>query len=626
MKDYLARSRQGQFLVVGTLFLVIGFVLMTIDHSWARYVFYISIFFLGYYAAKDAVVETVRDRSPNVDLLMILAALGAVLIHFESEGAALLFIFAAAETLEDFANDKSTAAISELMAQVPSTAQVLQANGDVIEVPTDELEIGDTVIVSRGAQIPIDGYTDRLVTVNESALTGESVPVNRNPQEEVFAGTINEGNVFHLTVNKRANETVFSNIIRMVEEAQNRPSRISKFIDRIESKYVITVLIAVPIFIFVLYALFNFPFQIAFYRGMVLLTVASPCALVASATPATLSAISNGAKNGVLFKGGAAMEAFSTMDVLYTDKTGTLTFGEFEVTDYSADEAILKEVVYMEQQSSHPIATAIVENFRELDLSQVDSAELIEEVAGSGIKKGNIRIGKPDSFKGFIDTGSFHDKLDAGHTTVFIGKDDEIVGYLSLADQIRPQSKQAVSGFQGEGIDVILLTGDNEAVAKKIAQEVNIEHYIASMLPEDKIQYVVDSQDKEDHVVGMIGDGINDAPALANADIGIAMGSGSSVAMESADVVIVKNNLAKLFYSFRLSKKLSRIILQNVAFSILVIVTLIVLNLFGVLPLPLAVLFHEGSTILVILNGLRLLSQKDETELEMLEKSVSKTT
>lgn len=200
------------------------------------------------------------------------------------------------------------------------------------------------------------------------------------------------------------------------------------------------------------------------------------------------------------------------------------------------------------------------------------------------------------------------------------------MGYLSLADQIRPQSKQAVSGFQGEGIDVILLTGDNEAVAKKIAQEVNIEHYIASMLPEDKIQYVVDSQDKEDHVVGMIGDGINDAPALANADIGIAMGSGSSVAMESADVVIVKNNLAKLFYSFRLSKKLSHIILQNVAFSILVIVTLIVLNLFGILPLPLAVLFHEGSTILVILNGLRLLSQKDEAELEVPEKSVSKTT
>lgn len=625
MKDYLAKSRQGQFLVVGTLFLIMGFILMAVDPSWARYIFYISIFFLGYYAAKDAVVETIRDRSPNVDLLMILAAIGAVLINFESEGAALLFIFAAAETLEDFANDKSTAAISELMAQVPATAQVLQANGDVVEVPTEKLEVGDTVIVSRGAQIPIDGYTDRLVTVNESALTGESVPVNRQPKEEVFAGTINEGNVFHLEVNKRADETVFSNIIRMVEEAQNRPSRISKFIDRIESKYVITVLIAVPIFIFVLYAFFNFSFQTAFYRGMVLLTVSSPCALVASATPATLSAISNGAKNGVLFKGGAAMEALSTMDILYTDKTGTLTFGEFEVTEYQVDEAILKEVVYMEQQSSHPIAVAIVQNFREIDLSKVDRTEMIEEIAGSGIKKGTIRIGKPDTFDGFSDPMNFREKLQTVDTTVFIGQEDTVVGYISLADQVRPQSKQAVAGFQGAGIQVTLLTGDNEAVAEKIAKEVQIEDYVASMLPEEKIKYVVDSQDDDDQVVGMIGDGINDAPALANADIGIAMGSGSSVAMESADVVIVKNNLAKLFYSYKLSKKLSRIILQNVIFSVVVIVTLIALNMFGILPLPLAVLFHEGSTILVILNGLRLLSQTDSSDKEVYEKPVTKS-
>ncbi len=620
MRTYLKSSRQGQFLVIGTLFLALGFVLMLMDHPWDRYVFYLSIFFLGYYATKDAVVETLRDRSPNVDLLMVLAALGAVLIDFESEGAALLFIFAAAETLEDYANDKSTAAISELMAQVPDTAQVLKANGDVVEVPTEALEIGDIVVVSRGAQIPIDGYIDRLATVNEAALTGESVPVSRKATEEVFAGTINEGNVFHLKVNKRADQTVFSNIIRMVEEAQTRPSRVSKFIDRIESKYVITVLVAVPIFIFVLYAFFRFPFEVAFYRGMVLLTVASPCALVASATPATLSAISNGAKNGVLFKGGAAMEALSTMDVLYTDKTGTLTFGEFQVTDYQAEEAVLKEVVYMEQQSNHPIAAAIVEHFKALDLSEVDSAERIEEVAGSGIKKGNIRVGKPDSFAAFSDDMNYREKLQAGDTTVFIGKKEAIVGYISLADQIRPQAKEAVWSFQNDGIDVTLLTGDNQAVAQKVAQQVQIDHYIASMLPEDKIQYVVDSQEDNDHVVGMIGDGINDAPALANADIGIAMGSGSSVAMESADVVIVKNNLAKLFYSYKLSNKLNRIILQNVTFSILVIVTLILLNLFGVLPLPLAVLFHEGSTILVILNGLRLLTQKDDSDSEVYEK------
>ena len=611
MKDYLMKNRQGQFLVVGTFFLVLGFLFIPMSVIASRILFYISMFFLGFFAAKDAVVETLEDKSPNVDLLMILAAVGAALIQFESEGASLLLIFAAAEVLEDYANDKSTLAISELMAQVPETAQVLLANGEVIQVNTDDLEIGQTVIVTKGAQIPIDGIVDRSAVVNESALTGESVPVEKSDGTEVFAGTINEGNVFQITVNKNSDETVFSNIIRMVEEAQNRPSRISKFIDRIESKYVITVLVIVPLFILGLYFFLDYEFATAFYRGMVLLTVASPCALVASATPATLSAISNGAKNGVLFKGGAAMEALSTMDVLYTDKTGTLTYGQFHVTDYEVDQDVLKEVVYMEQQSSHPIAAAIVAAFQDIDLSEVDREELIEEVAGSGIRKGTIMVGKPDSFKDYADANDYRRKLTQADTTIFVGQGNQIIGFFSLADEIRPQSARAVQGFRNEGIDVTLLTGDNEAVARKVAMELNIAQFESSMLPQDKINYVLESQEKE-AVVGMIGDGINDAPALANADIGIAMGSGSSVAMESSDIVIVQNDLAKLYYSYQLSQSLNKIIIQNLIFSVAVIIILITMNMFGVLGLPLAVLFHEGSTILVILNGLRLLNYKDK--------------
>lgn len=399
----------------------------------------------------------------------------------------------------------------------------------------------------------------------------------------------------------------------MVEEAQNKPSRISKFIDRIESKYVMTVLIIVPIFIFILYSGIGLIFEESFYRGMVLLTVASPCALVASATPATLSAISNGAKNGVLFKGGAAMEALSTMDTLYTDKTGTLTFGEFRVINYELDDSLLKEVIYMEQQSSHPIGRAIVAEFPELDLNQVNQQEPVEEIAGSGIKKGDIRVGKPSAFSEFKHYQNFQQILKEGNTTIFVAKGQDIVDYFSLRDQIRPQAVKAVGSFQQEGINVSLLTGDNRETSAKVAQTVNIDHFIASMLPEDKIEFIVNSQNKEE-VVGMIGDGINDAPALANADIGIAMGSGSSVAMESSDVVVVKNDLSKLFYSYKLSKKLNQIIMQNVIFSIAVIVTLIILNMFGVLGLPLAVLFHEGSTILVILNGLRLLGSDHSDE------------
>ncbi|HHU19786.1 MAG TPA: heavy metal translocating P-type ATPase [Bacilli bacterium] len=610
MLKFLIRNRNGQFLLIGTFMAVLGFSLILINSPYSRFAFYIAIFFLGFFAAKNALVDTIQSKSPNVDLLMILSAIGAMLINYESEGATLLLIFAGAEVLEDYASNKSTSAISELMAQVPTVAQVLKPNGDVVEVPTDDLAIGDLVIVSKGAQIPIDGKTDRHSMISEAALTGESVPVEKKADENVFAGTINEGNAFHLTVTKLSHDTVFSNIIRMVEEAQNRPSKVSKFIDRIESKYVMTALIVVPIFIAILYYFIDLDFQEAFYRGMVLLTVASPCALVASATPATLSAISNGARNGVLFKGGAAMEALSSMDILYSDKTGTLTFGEFQVIDHEMDPEILKEVVYIEQQSTHPIADAIVSGFKEMNLDSVDHREPVEEIAGSGIKKGEIIVGKPSIFDTYNDPHNYRAKITAGYTTVFVGTSDQIVGYFTLADQIRDESAEAVAGFQAESIKVSLITGDNERVAKKVANEVNVDDYYANCLPEDKIKFVQNNQ-ANNQVVGMIGDGINDAPALANADIGIAMGSGSSVAMESADVIIVKNNLAKLFYSFKLSQKLNTVIMQNVIFSIAVIVSLIGLNIVGWLGLPLGVVFHEGSTILVILNGLRLLRQKD---------------
>lgn len=609
MFNYLFTNRQGQFLVAGIIFIILGFALMPVEGIYSSITFYIAIFFLGFYASKNAVIETIRERSPNVDLLMILAAIGAVIINYESEGALLLLIFAGAEVLENYATSKSTKAISELMSHLPSTASRIGADGEITEIPTEELIQGDIVLVAKGEQIPIDGQADRQVSVNEAALTGESVPVVKEKDEEVFAGTVNDGNSFRLTVTKTSDDTIFSNIVRMVEEAQQRPSKLSKTIDRIESKYVISVLIGVPVFIAILYFFNNLGFEESFYRGMVMLTVASPCALVASATPATLSAISNGAKNGILFKGGAAMEALSTMDILYSDKTGTLTYGDFVVEEYAADEDTLKEVVTIEQHSSHPIAEAIVKKFKTLDLDSVDDSEPVEEIVGSGMKKGDIIVGKPDAFKDYTDPSNYRDQIIAGNTNIFVGESGQITGYFSLADQVRDEAVHAVENFQNSDIEVVLLTGDNETVAEKVAGEVGITDYTASCLPEDKVRFVNESQ-KKSKIVGMIGDGINDAPALANADIGIAMGSGSSVAMESSDVVIVKNNLQKLFYSFMLSNRLNRIILANIIFSISVIVILVLLNIFGLLNLPTAVLFHEGSTILVILNGLRLLRAK----------------
>ena len=609
MLKFLSNTRSGQFLMIGIFFTLSGFVLNSLGGFYSQFSFYFAIFFLGFFSAKKALVETIHSKAPNVDLLMILAALGACLISYESEGAILLLIFAGSEALESYATNKSKSAISELMSHVPAVAQLFKENGEVVEVPTNTLKVGDTVVISKGVQIPIDGYTDRKTQINEASLTGESLPVEKENGDEVFSGTFNEGNAFHLKVNKTSDQTVFSNIIRMVEEAQKRPSKISKIIDRFETKYVIAVLIIVPIFIVTLYTINGFSFQEAFYRGMVLLTVASPCALVASATPATLSAISNGAKNGVLVKGGAAMESLNTMDILYSDKTGTLTLGDFTVLDYEVPDDVLNEVVYMEQQSNHPIANAIVAAFKDRTFKDIDTSEPVEEIAGSGVKKGAITIGKPSAFNGYLDKNHYLDKIAEENTTIIVVKDNGIVGYVSLSDQVRYEAIEAVSGFQKEGIQVVLLTGDNERVAAKVAKEVKVNDYVANCLPEDKINYILKSQ-RNKKVVGMVGDGINDAPALANAGIGIAMGSGSSVAIESADVVIVKNDLAKLLYSYKLSSRLNRIIKQNIIFSISVIVILIFLNLLGYLDLPVGVVFHEGSTILVILNGLRLLQKE----------------
>jgi Zn2+/Cd2+-exporting ATPase len=608
--NYLIKDRKGQFFLIGTLFMILGFVGMSFNQFMSVGAFYIAIFFLGFFAAKTAVIDTIQSKSPNVDLLMILAAIGAVSISYESEAALLLFIFSGSGALEGYASNKSKKSITELMSHAPVTAHLLSSNGDVVEVSTEALEVGQIVVVSKGEQVPIDGYTDRTSMLNESALTGESIPVEKKKDEEVFAGTINEGNAFYLTVNKTSDQTIFSNIIRMVEEAQNKPSKVSKFIDRIEKKYVISVLVAVPIFIFILFTFNQYSFEESFYRGMILLTVASPCALVASVTPATLSAISNGANKGVLFKGGAAMEALSSMEVLYTDKTGTLTYGKFQVADYACSDAMLKEVIYMEQQSSHPIAKAIVDFFKDIDLSHVDKTVPVEERPGYGVNKGNLIIGKPSLFDNYDDPYGFREKNATNHTTIFVSKENKIVGYFSLEDRVRKGAKEAIAAFKKSGINVTLLTGDNQRTAKKVSEEVSIENYHAACSPEDKIKHVKDSQN-QNKVVGMIGDGINDAPALANANIGIAMGSGSSVAMESSDIVIVKNDLSRLYDSFELSKKLYRIIVQNVTFALSVIVVLIFLNIFGYLDLPMGVIYHEGSTILVILNGLRLLKQSD---------------
>ncbi|MFM1542280.1 heavy metal translocating P-type ATPase [Helcococcus ovis] len=607
MLNYLFKEKQGRFLLLGILFTVIGFILEFMKVDIAKYFFYIAMIFLGYYAIKNTFLGSIKDKKLNVDLLMILAAFGAVLINYESEGTMLLLIFAGAEVLENYISGRSVKEINELIKHVPQEAKVLNVDGTTKIVNTDDLQIGDICLISKGDQLPIDGIVDRTVSINESSLTGEAMPVTKEKGREVFAGTINEGNSFNLVVSKLKKDTVFSNIIKMVENAQNKTSKREKMLEKLEGKYVISVLVFVPLFIIMLYYFRNMTFEQAFYRGMVLLTVASPCALVASATPATLSAISNSAKNGILFKDSRAMELLGQMDILATDKTGTLTNGEFEVIEYVIPDELLKAIVYIEQNSNHPIADGILKKFENIKTDGINFQ--VQEVAGCGLKMENIKIGDFPEFKTYKDEKNFLQLNKDNNTISFISKDEEIVGYITLADTIRETSLEAINNFTIDNVDVQMLTGDNDKVAKKIASQLNIKNYVANCFPEDKLKYINDKI-SSNKTVAMIGDGINDAPSLANSDIGIGMGSGSSIAMESSDIVIVKNDLNKLYHSFKLSKKLSKIIKQNMIFSISVIIMLIGLNLFGILDLPTGVIFHESSTILVILNGLRLLKFK----------------
>lgn len=609
MIKYILSNKRAKFLLSGIVMTIIGFVMQYGKIEASRYLFYIAIILLGYYPFLDAIEKTFVEKKPNDALLMILSAIGAVIINYESEGAILLVIYAGAEVLEDFVKAKSTKSIEELMNHMPSKANIILPDGSTKEVETKDLKIGDKVFVAKGDQIPVDGNLLKKATVNEASITGESVPVNKSVGQEAFAGTLNVGDAFELEVSKEEKDTLFSNIVRMVEQAQARPSKSQRIIESIEGKYVTGVLIVVPLFILTMMYISGYTFQDAFYRGIVLLTVASPCALVASVSPATLSAISNGAKNGILFKDGRAIEIFSEIDIVATDKTGTLTYGQFEVTDYKIPEDLIAKIVYMEQASNHPIAKAIVKKFDNVDLSKVYKSNLsqVEEVAGKGLRMGDLLITNLSKNETIKDPNKYKD-IDKGVNTIsHISQGDEIVGYIMLTDQVRETAIHAVQGFNAEGVKVVMLTGDNEKVANDIAEKIGIDDYRSGLLPQDKTAFVQEMQDK-DKALAMIGDGINDAPALANADLGISMGSGTSIAMESSDIVIVKNDLNRLFHSYKLSEKLKKIIYQNLIFAIAVICVLIVLNISGYLDLPTGVIFHETSTILVILNGLRLLN------------------
>lgn len=583
--------------------------------------FIIAFIIGGYFSFLSAYDDLFREKKLSVDILMILAAIGASIIGYWMEGALLIFIFSLAESLEAMSLAKTSEAITELMKVTPNIARKYTSDGSIIEVNTSKLKIGDQLQVRKGEAIPIDGQLkSEAAVINEASITGEPLAVNKSTGDEIIGGTINEETAFDMIVTVEDKDTLFSKIIRMVEEAQESPSKTDSKIQRIEDSYVKIVLFSVPIFIILMPLLFSWSWEESFYRGMVLLTVASPCALVASVAPANLSTISRAAKNGILFKGGDIIDRTTEVKAIIFDKTGTLTEGQPEIideiyNDISEKELIDQLVLSAESSSTHPIAAAFIKAFPNTKTKDIDQ---LEDITGKGFKFkyagdtwriGNQKFSLQDEKYNFIDKEKNEQILQKkanGNTVVFVSKNNKFKAAYALADQLKDNAIETIQKLHDLNIQTVMLTGDEERTANHIASTLGIDDVRASLLPEDKATIIKELQEIYGSVA-MVGDGINDAPALATAEVGFALGSGTDVAMETADVVLLKDDLLQIPFSLNISNKTESIVMQNIVFSITVIVLLIISNLFQAISLPIGVIGHEGSTILVILNSLRLL-------------------
>ncbi|PEY42262.1 heavy metal translocating P-type ATPase [Bacillus cereus] len=607
------------FAILSGVFILSGWLFTKNEATTAGVVFYILAYIIGGYAkAKEGIQDTIEEKELNVEMLMLFAAIGAAIIGYWAEGAILIFIFALSGAMESYTLSKSQKEISALLDLQPEEALRI-SHGTEERIPVAQLEIDDIILIKPGELVPADGTIHSGETnIDEAAITGEPIPNEKNLGDEVFAGTVNLRGAIEVKITKRSDQTLFQKIIRLVQNAQSEKSPSQLFIEKFEGTYVKGVLIVVALMMFVPHFVLDWSWNETFYRAMILLVVASPCALVAAITPATLSAISNGARSGILFKGGIHLERLASVKVIAFDKTGTLTQGKPNVTDvYVRDGITEKDVLYItasiESHSTHPLAEAIVKYAKHAYDITLTKPESVENVTGFGLKgtleNKTYKIGKAD----FIgeEAKSFHNGIATtlekeGKTVAYLSDEKGLLGLIALKDTLRLETIAAIRDLQSIGVEAIMITGDNEQTAKAIANESNIKEYYASCLPETKVATVKQLKEKYG-TVAMVGDGINDAPALATASIGVAMGEGTDVALETADVVLMKNELSRLAQAIRLSKRMNRIVKQNIIFSLAVITMLICSNFLQFLALPFGVIGHEGSTILVILNGLRLL-------------------
>lgn len=598
--------------ILSIILIITGFILERFISSelWIAVIFGLSFAIGGFAKAKEGVLATIENKSLNVEILMILAALGAFIVGDYAEGAILIFIFSMSGVLESYTTSKSEKALTNLLKLAPETA-TLAKDESVVLIST--LKIGDQVIVKVGEQVPVDGkIVSGSTSLDQSAITGEFESVFKDEGHDVFAGSINLESTVIVETTKDPKESVVQKIVDFVKNAQEKKTKSENFVDQFE-KYYVYIVIIMSILFMILPPMFGWLTQNeAFYRGIIVLVVGSPCALVASITPAYLSALSNGARHRILIKGGEPLENLTSVKAVVMDKTGTLTTGipkiaKIALIDGQDENEILSVVKSIEKQSNHPLAKAIVHYLKNYqDIPSLKTSE----VSGHGMR---AELGQDTYLVGRFETeihptlqDSFENCNRLGHSYVLIIKNNEHVGYIALMDDIRAEAKDVIESFKAQGIYTVMLTGDHEKTAIHIAKQVHVDHYIADCLPEDKAKHIEHLQKTYGKVL-MVGDGINDAPALALSDVSIAMGSATDISLETSDIVIMQDDLNQILNILNLSKRSKRVILQNIIFSTSVIFLLLVSNVFGLIELPAGVVAHETSTILVILNSLRLL-------------------
>ena len=584
----------------------------------ANALFLLTIACIGKEVIVEGIMDTIEETKqfkkfrPNVHLLMTLAALGAIFIGKFEESAMLIVIFTLAHSLEEYVEKKSRKDMTHLLQLQPKVALKKMNNGHFEEVDASSLEVGDIIQVLNGSQISADGIIiEGMSSINQASVTGESIPVEKEVGSEVFAGTLNLTQTLLIKVTKTQHDSVLGKIITLVQEAGQSLTRTGSFLKKWEPVYVTIVLALFPVVLAIGILLLKWDFLTAFYRGMVYLIAVSPCALAASATPVTVAAISTLSRKGIFIKSGASLEKMSEVEVIAFDKTGTLTNGTpkvvAKVMDKDREFELYSILVSMEKKVNHPLAFAIVESglaYRTYSLSVTPKVGIGLEAT---YRNHTYRIGKPSSFATLGKYTAIVDQwMNEGKTVVVLSEDHLVVGAVALLDTPKEEAKQVIDYFKEENIQTMLLTGDSIQTAEAIANELEVDEVRANVLPEEKANTLKEWSMKYP-TIAMVGDGINDAPALVNAEVGIAMGKGTDVAMESSDIVLMNSQLDSLKTLHQVSKLMMTVTKQNLIFSLLIVIILVLLNFLGWSDLTLGVILHEGSTVVVLLHALRLI-------------------